>query len=81
MIKQFVGLHVCIFDMYNFLVPVAHNIYGIPHTINTANYVYFLGLQKCLTLDHPDATKVFTGWNSHTVLLYFSYGCYSIYNM
>lgn len=41
-------------------IPVAHNIYGIPHTINSANYVYFLGLQKVLTLDHPEATKVFT---------------------
>ncbi|KAL4240164.1 Geranylgeranyl pyrophosphate synthase [Mactra antiquata] len=42
-------------------IPVAHNIYGVPHTINSANYVYFLGLQKVLTLNHPDATKVFTG--------------------
>ncbi|XP_052772899.1 geranylgeranyl pyrophosphate synthase-like isoform X1 [Mya arenaria] len=41
-------------------IPVAHNIYGTPHTINSANYVYFLGLQKVLALDHPDATRVFT---------------------
>ena len=27
-------------------IPVAHKIYGVPHTINSANYVYFLGLQK-----------------------------------
>ncbi|XP_073194236.1 geranylgeranyl pyrophosphate synthase isoform X2 [Lepidochelys kempii] len=40
--------------------PVAHSIYGIPSVINSANYVYFLGLQKVLTLDHPDAVKVFT---------------------
>ena len=26
--------------------PVAHKIYGIPQTINSANYVYFLALQE-----------------------------------
>jgi len=41
-------------------IPVAHKIYGVPHTINSANYVYFLGLQKALELEHPDATTVFT---------------------
>lgn len=41
-------------------IPVAHNIYGVAHTINSANYVYFLGLEKVLQLNHPDATKVFT---------------------
>ncbi|XP_052265601.1 geranylgeranyl pyrophosphate synthase-like isoform X2 [Dreissena polymorpha] len=41
-------------------IPVAHNIYGVPHTINSANYVYFLGLQKVLDLQHKDATRVFT---------------------
>ncbi|XP_016834923.1 geranylgeranyl pyrophosphate synthase isoform X3 [Cricetulus griseus] len=40
--------------------PVAHSIYGIPSVINSANYVYFLGLEKVLTLDHPDAVKLFT---------------------
>ncbi|XP_005993392.1 geranylgeranyl pyrophosphate synthase isoform X1 [Latimeria chalumnae] len=40
--------------------PVAHSIYGVPSVINSANYVYFLGLEKVLTLDHPDAVKVFT---------------------
>ena len=28
--------------------------------ISSANYVYFLGLEKVLTLDHPDAVKLFT---------------------
>jgi len=41
-------------------IPVAHKIYGVPHTINSANYVYFLGLQKALDLGHPEATRVFT---------------------
>ncbi|KAK7901956.1 hypothetical protein WMY93_018725 [Mugilogobius chulae] len=40
--------------------PVAHSIYGVPSVINSANYVYFLGLEKVLTLDHPEAVKVFT---------------------
>ncbi|XP_034040907.1 geranylgeranyl pyrophosphate synthase isoform X3 [Thalassophryne amazonica] len=40
--------------------PVAHSIYGIPSVINCANYVYFLGLEKVLTLEHPEAVKVFT---------------------
>ncbi|XP_031157317.1 geranylgeranyl pyrophosphate synthase-like [Sander lucioperca] len=40
--------------------PVAHSIYGIPSVINTANYVYFLGLEKVLTLEHPEAVRVFT---------------------
>jgi geranylgeranyl diphosphate synthase type 3 len=30
--------------------PVAHKIYGVPQTINTANYVYFLAFQEILTL-------------------------------
>uniref|UniRef100_A0A8C7S1I2 Geranylgeranyl pyrophosphate synthase n=2 Tax=Oncorhynchus mykiss TaxID=8022 RepID=A0A8C7S1I2_ONCMY len=40
--------------------PVAHSIYGVPSVINSANYVYFLGLEKVLTLDHPEAVHVFT---------------------
>ncbi|KAK2465616.1 hypothetical protein APHAL10511_002508 [Amanita phalloides] len=30
--------------------PVAHKIYGIPQTINTANYVYFLAYQELFAL-------------------------------
>ncbi|XP_005795279.1 geranylgeranyl pyrophosphate synthase [Xiphophorus maculatus] len=40
--------------------PVAHSIYGIPSVINSANYVYFLGLEKVLILEHPEAVRVFT---------------------
>ncbi|CAF3394086.1 unnamed protein product [Rotaria socialis] len=40
-------------------VPVAHNIYGVPLTINAANYIYFLAMQKALTLQHPDVTQIF----------------------
>ncbi|XP_046392536.1 geranylgeranyl pyrophosphate synthase isoform X1 [Ischnura elegans] len=41
-------------------VPVAHSIYGVASTINAANYVLFIALEKVLTLNHPDATKVYT---------------------
>ncbi|KAI0002268.1 isoprenoid synthase domain-containing protein [Russula compacta] len=30
--------------------PVAHKIYGVPQTINSANYVYFLAFQETLAL-------------------------------
>ncbi|XP_066553118.1 geranylgeranyl pyrophosphate synthase isoform X2 [Amia ocellicauda] len=40
--------------------PVAHSIYGIPSVINSSNYVYFLGLEKVLKLEHPKAVQVFT---------------------
>ncbi|XP_017778431.1 PREDICTED: geranylgeranyl pyrophosphate synthase isoform X2 [Nicrophorus vespilloides] len=40
-------------------VPVAHKIYGVPSSINAANYAIFLALEKCSKLNHPDATKVF----------------------
>lgn len=30
--------------------PVAHTIYGVPQTINTANYVYFQAVQELLKL-------------------------------
>ncbi|KAG1848727.1 isoprenoid synthase domain-containing protein [Suillus subalutaceus] len=31
-------------------IPVAHKIYGIPQTINTANYIYFLACQELSAL-------------------------------
>ncbi|KAF9058675.1 isoprenoid synthase domain-containing protein [Rhodocollybia butyracea] len=31
--------------------PVAHKVYGVPQTINTANYVYFLAFQELFTLN------------------------------
>jgi len=39
-------------------VPVAHHIYGTPTTLNSANYVYFLGLQKLLALGKPGCAEV-----------------------
>ena len=40
-------------------VPVAHAIFGVPSTLNTANYVYVLALEKCHKLNEPKATQVF----------------------
>ena len=39
--------------------PVAHHIYGIPATINCANYVYFRSLQRCQALGSERAMHVY----------------------
>nr|CAD7258676.1 unnamed protein product [Timema shepardi] len=41
-------------------IPVAHSIYGIASTINAANYVMFLAIEKAFALNHPEATRVYT---------------------
>lgn len=41
-------------------VPVAHSIFGVPQTINSANYVYFLALQELLKLNHPHMITIYT---------------------
>ena len=43
-----------------YIVPVAHSVYGIPQAINSANYVYFLALEKTLTLGHKQGIEIFT---------------------
>ncbi|KAF2665159.1 terpenoid synthase [Microthyrium microscopicum] len=40
--------------------PVAHNIFGVPQVINSANYVYFLALQELSTLNNPLCIQIFT---------------------
>ena len=40
---------------------MAHLIFGIPATINSANYVYFLALEKCNKLNNVKATCAFVG--------------------
>jgi len=40
-------------------VPVVHSIYGLPATINCANYIYFLALDLCHKLNNPLAVKGF----------------------
>ena len=39
-------------------VPVAHSIFGVAPVINTANYVYFLALERCHGLKNEEAMKV-----------------------
>ncbi|KAF7995555.1 hypothetical protein HCN44_006662 [Aphidius gifuensis] len=41
-------------------IPVAHSIYGVASTINAANYVLFIALERVLALNHPEATQVYT---------------------
>lgn len=43
---------------------VAHAIYGIPSTINCANYVYFLAMDHCRKLGNPEALEIFLGKGS-----------------
>ena len=42
-------------------IPVAHHIYGVAQTINSANYIYFLALQRTMQLGHPRGVEIFTG--------------------
>lgn len=40
-------------------VPVAHNIFGIAQTINSANYTYFLALEEIQKLHNPAAIDIY----------------------
>jgi geranylgeranyl diphosphate synthase, type III len=39
---------------------VAHNIFGVAQTINSANYAYFVAQEKIRELNQPRAYEVFT---------------------
>ncbi|XP_062519687.1 geranylgeranyl pyrophosphate synthase-like [Corticium candelabrum] len=41
-------------------IPVAHHVFGVPHVINSANFVYFQALQKVVDLAHPAAVSSFS---------------------
>ncbi|MFH4973355.1 hypothetical protein AB6A40_000064 [Gnathostoma spinigerum] len=41
-------------------VPVTHNVFGVPRTINSANYVCWSALSRCLNLRSFEAVNVFT---------------------
>lgn len=41
-------------------IPVAHSIYGVASTINAANYVVAIALEKVQSLGHPEAVAVYT---------------------
>lgn len=39
--------------------PVAHHIFGVPQTINSANYMYFVAVQELLKLGNQQALQTF----------------------
>ncbi|KAH7149398.1 isoprenoid synthase domain-containing protein [Dactylonectria estremocensis] len=39
--------------------PVAHNIFGVAQTINSANYIYFTALQELQKLNNPETIVMF----------------------
>ena len=39
---------------------MAHKIYGEASTINSANYVMFIALERVIALGHPAAVSVYT---------------------
>ncbi|KAJ1671895.1 hypothetical protein GGF44_000933 [Coemansia sp. RSA 1694] len=41
-------------------IPVTHKIYGVPMTINTANFVYFIALQDLLQMRNSKLVDIFT---------------------
>ncbi|KAJ5561378.1 hypothetical protein N7461_000139 [Penicillium sp. DV-2018c] len=41
-------------------VPVAHSIFGIAQTINSANYAYFIAQRELKKLTNPEASVIFT---------------------
>jgi geranylgeranyl diphosphate synthase type 3 len=52
-------------------IPAAHTIYGVPSTINAANYVQFMGLNRMQSLNHPKAMALYAG---HLLELYHGLG-------
>lgn len=38
-------------------IPVAHDVFGVPTTINTANYVYFLALERLASKRHANSSS------------------------
>ncbi|CAH8869279.1 unnamed protein product [Trichobilharzia szidati] len=40
--------------------PAAHRVFGIAPSINSANFVYFLALEKLSVLNRPESVKIFT---------------------
>uniref|UniRef100_A0A6P7F2D9 Geranylgeranyl pyrophosphate synthase n=1 Tax=Diabrotica virgifera virgifera TaxID=50390 RepID=A0A6P7F2D9_DIAVI len=39
-------------------IPVAHSIYGVASTINSANYTSFIALERVTDLNHPEAISI-----------------------
>ena len=41
-------------------IPVAHSIYGVAQTVNSANYVYFRALQELLRMANPRLIEIYS---------------------
>ena len=39
---------------------MAHSIFGVAQTLNSANYVYFVALQELARLGNPEALRIYT---------------------
>jgi len=52
-------------------IPAAHTIYGVPSTINAANYVHFIGLNRVHSLNQTKAMALCT---EHLLQLYHRQG-------
>jgi geranylgeranyl diphosphate synthase type 3 len=52
-------------------IPAAHIVYGVPSTINAANLVHFIALNRLQSLNHPEAMTLFT---EHLLELYHGQG-------
>ena len=52
-------------------IPAAHTIYGVPSTVNAANYVHFIVLKRLQSLNHPKAMALCT---EHMLELYHGQG-------
>jgi geranylgeranyl diphosphate synthase type 3 len=66
LVKSCIILHSRIDDMQDNSVlrrgvPAAHTIYGVPSTINAANYAHFVALNRVHSLNHPKAMVLCTG--------------------
>lgn len=68
--RTFSSIH----DLTNVACIVAHRIYGVPQTINSANYVYFLAYQELFNLRDTNLStptnldKIVTGVLSSTYM-------------
>ena len=52
-------------------IPAAHTIYGVPSTINAANYAHFIALNRVQILNNPKAMALCT---DHLLEVYYGQG-------
>jgi geranylgeranyl diphosphate synthase type 3 len=41
-------------------IPAAHTVYGLPSTINAANYLFLISLKKAQDINYPEAMRLCT---------------------